>query len=55
MVRSEENEIVGLYCGSRFISLREATGKEPDALPVYAATPTGDDGRAYRAHSEKDE
>lgn len=41
MVRSEENEIVGLYCGSRFISLREATGKEPDALPVYAATPTG--------------
>ena len=41
MVRSEENEIVGLYCGSRFISLREATGKEPNALPVYAATPTG--------------
>ena len=41
MVRCEENEIVGLYCGSRFISLREATGKEPDALPVYAATPTG--------------
>ena len=34
MVRSEENEIVGLYCGSRFISLREATGKEPNALPT---------------------
>ena len=29
MVRCEENEIVGLYCGSRFISLREARSRMP--------------------------
>ena len=29
MIRSEENELVGLYCQGRFISLREATNQMP--------------------------